>query len=448
MIKFLPKLSHQYQPLTTVGFTVLLLGVALLIGPARVAEDIVATVIGWTLVGWLMLNIAALVANAAALRNGLHLDFAESEGSFEAQSLLECRAGKPFVLILRLTRPGILPLFTLRLNLKFKNPGVETVTHMLRGRAGQATILKEIIVFPHRGNWRYAAMRARLGDPLGLSALEWDLSNTNFPVETEVLPRAFVPPNTPILTSSERPGDVLTSTHVREGDPYDIKPYHPSDGMRRILWKIYAKTGQLLSRHPEAALTPEGHLVAYALAAPLDDHVAEQVLDYLKRAEALQLELFFQCEGSRQSEPARSSKKARDLLLSSVWNVPALPDPLTLGQARDFLQSTQNSLGTAHLRRVLIFLATERLASEGHLDSIVAILEEVERSGAEPVVFTAQADHLIDPQSLRSQGARTSWRHKLRNILQENPKSGLVFPGLYRDRFLEVCASRKWHVIL
>ncbi|MFW6375460.1 MAG: DUF58 domain-containing protein [Guyparkeria sp.] len=49
-----------------------------------------------------------------------------------------------------------------------------------------------------------------------------------------------------------------------EGDPTRLRPYHPGDPIRHVVFRHYAKTGQLITRHPEGdAERPDPELVDY-----------------------------------------------------------------------------------------------------------------------------------------------------------------------------------------
>ncbi|MFN7964189.1 MAG: DUF58 domain-containing protein [Acidobacteriota bacterium] len=74
------------------------------------------------------------------------------------------------------------------------------------------------------------------------------------------------------LLSALTSGDLLPHPHARpKGDPFDNRPYTRSDPARLILWKIYARTRQLLVRAPETARQPERRPLVYLVAGAGDD---------------------------------------------------------------------------------------------------------------------------------------------------------------------------------
>ncbi len=58
-----------------------------------------------------------------------------------------------------------------------------------------------------------------------------------------------------------------------QGDLIEMRRYAPGDPIKRVLWKIYARTGKLLVRLPERAIAPRQKTLAY-LVAHLDDEPA------------------------------------------------------------------------------------------------------------------------------------------------------------------------------
>ena len=74
------------------------------------------------------------------------------------------------------------------------------------------------------------------------------------------------------LLSALTNGDVLPHPHARPiGDRFDNRPYTRSDPARLILWKVYARTRQLLVRAPETARQPERRPLVYLVAGDFDD---------------------------------------------------------------------------------------------------------------------------------------------------------------------------------
>jgi hypothetical protein len=70
-------------------------------------------------------------------------------------------------------------------------------------------------------------------------------------------------------------GDLLSHPYApARGDLIDARLYTRSDPARLILWKVYARTRQLLVRAPEQARSPDRHPLVYFVAGPHDDAAA------------------------------------------------------------------------------------------------------------------------------------------------------------------------------
>ena len=54
------------------------------------------------------------------------------------------------------------------------------------------------------------------------------------------------------------------------GDRIDLRNYMPGDPVRYILWKVYARTGQLVVRQPERAFQPANRLSLFLISHPAD----------------------------------------------------------------------------------------------------------------------------------------------------------------------------------
>ena len=88
--------------------------------------------------------------------------------------------------------------------------------------------------------------------------------------------------------------------------------------MNRILWKTYAKTGELIVRRPEPAIVPEGEIAIYLIAAKEDDHVAGALQTYLKEVQEKQIKVLFGTDGLRNFETNLSEIK--HAINHSVWS--------------------------------------------------------------------------------------------------------------------------------
>ena len=174
--------------------------------------------------------------------------------------------------------------------------------------------------FPHRGFWQLNNFKIEFSDALGLTQKVWKQAHKKtirvlpLPVEIQALS---------LRASSAKPGDEYNLPKERSGDPFDIKQYEPSDGVRRILWKTYARTKQLFVRRPELAIIPEGEVAIYLIAAKDDDHVASACMQQIKNLFENDLLVIFGTDlkdelGIENSGIEKSYDKIEDLMLKAT----------------------------------------------------------------------------------------------------------------------------------
>ncbi len=234
-----------------------------------------------------------------------------------------------------LSCPQIPLLFSLKLSRIFKEKGVITFEHIVRGNIDpkEKKYLLDYCIFPHRGFWEIRGIKVSLEDSLGLTSYTWDIELTT---GIEVSPEKIEISPLPIVASSSKSGDTSTDSKERTGDLYDIKPYDPSDGTRKILWKTYAKSGQLISRKPEPAIVPEGEIALYLVANKKEDYVAAACISYLSMLFESEINVLFGTDGS--TEITNDIEKIKKAINYNVWNK-------NCGTAKDF-DNYLKSLGT------------------------------------------------------------------------------------------------------
>ena len=113
--------------------------------------------------------------------------------------------------------------------------------------------------------------RVIVKDVLGFCALDWEQEE---PLSLRVLPRPM-PLGSQSLIRAWFQGDESSDPRGEPtGDRVDMRRYSPGDPPRLLLWKIYARTGKLMVRVPEAAVTTAPRTCAYLVAGPGDETVA------------------------------------------------------------------------------------------------------------------------------------------------------------------------------
>ena len=195
------------------------------------------------------------------------------------------RAGQPVTLGIIAEHCNLFPFLTLAIDKQFATPGVNSAVHLLRGREAHHNkrLLIDNITFPHRGIWKISALHLTIADTLGLSAISWTIPISGM---CEILPPINPIRPLPIIASSTREGDDTSFVAERTGDLFDTKQYDPSDGVKRILWKSYARSRTLIVRRPEPAQIPDGEVAIFLVANNRQDFVAgaaESYIEFLHR---------------------------------------------------------------------------------------------------------------------------------------------------------------------
>jgi hypothetical protein len=349
-------------------------------------------------------------------------------------------SGNSTRIVLHLPNLRILPLTHLDLLINFEHPLPTPRALRITGLSREARRIHLDITFPHRGSWLIRGVHCELSDIAGCAHHSWD-----FVQETTVVvaPSTSSETDLPILSSTQRPGDLVIDNINRQGDPFDIKAYHPSDGVKKIVWKAFAKRGELLSRHPEACMTPEGYVVMLVLAGPDDDNVCSRALAYVRSLDELKLDIVVGCQGGRGETPASTPEAAETLLIDSVWD-----------SARDSLEDlradTMRLLDHCHettqgtkIGKVLVFCSGDRLSKQAEAHKISELATWLDNQGITPVfcLTSPSASQLTKDQ--RRDSLFTSW-FLLRD---DTSKSLAASPGAYHD-FLSGCLHKQWEVFV
>jgi hypothetical protein len=86
-----------------------------------------------------------------------------------------------------------------------------------------------------------------------------------------VLPWTGMLDTSPMLRSLSGGEDVPHPLGQLTGDRVDIRRYVPGDPLRLMLWKVFARTGELMVRTQERSIAPSVRIVAYLVAALGDE---------------------------------------------------------------------------------------------------------------------------------------------------------------------------------
>lgn len=419
------------SPLTMRGILLSLLACYLLFGPVAAKSDIVSASLAYGLLATIFSVFILVTLGAFTLRSRpLCSITAPSE---PAISGAETR-------IIFTVRPLRTPPGTwLEISLQFAHGKPPARALRISGASSRERKLHLDLTFPHRGAWDITAIQCSLRDITGLTRYSWQIPYSDV---INVYPPTVSDTSLPLLSSTQRPGDTATDTLNRQGDPFDLKPYHPSDGIKKIVWKAFAKSGELLSRHPEASMTPEGFVTIITLARSEDDDICSKVIAYTRALEELKLDLLISCEGLHGRQLVRSSQGCEELLIDSVWDAAQSTRETLEQDVHALLDWCAQSAGHIAVRKMLLFVSGARIANPIEAARITELATWLSSRGVEPVFCVSRP-------TLRQESARPGQLHKVASLLITQPDTQSALPSATDYRaFLTACLSRDWEVFV
>ena len=178
--------------------------------------------------------------------------------------------------------------------------------------AGRAALHTEQVTFRDRALAEEIVRELRGEDVLGLWRFTARVSQ---PRAVRVLPDPGRLSAAELATSLAS-GDLLSWPYgPPRGDLVDFRTYTRSDPARLILWKVYARSRQLMVRTHEPAHAPEGRPLLYLVAGASDDAAAAAARVILESG-LFGEDLPFACDGA--PAPVRDLQRALDLVAASV----------------------------------------------------------------------------------------------------------------------------------
>lgn len=432
------------------GAILLLLGIYLLLGPASREMDIVAAVVGGTFVVIVLGATFLTTLLSWQLRRNLKISFSSPENISNFSDAHSAVPNSPLVLVTTLNKFNVPPGFILSLQINFLQDGVETTLHSLSGNQPSLQRLSEIVNFPHRGDWSVRDFALTFGDRFGISLANWSFPVGQKSPNVRIFPPISQGNSIPVMSSCHRAGDELVDTNNREGDLFDLKRYHPSDGVNRILWKIYAKSGELISRHPESAVAPEGQVALFAITRPQDDIICSELIAYLKVLERHGLDVLVGCSGMGQRSAARNSQKAEELLIESVWEGANLTRAEMLREVEFFISSIRSRDQNLQFDRVLLFFEGEIFDTSEEVSFAAEIGDLLSSIGIEPVFIVKPPDGVVIKEQRRIKSDSSISLNFLSRIGRlfvtpqniNDSSSGDCF-----SEFLALCLRRQWQLV-
>jgi hypothetical protein len=131
--------------------------------------------------------------------------------------------------------------------------------------------LHEEIIPRRRALTDQIVRRVEVGDAFGLTRIAFRIREAR---PLQVIPAVGALKSVHVVRSIAGGEDLYDPAGTPAGERVDTRAYADGDPIRLILWKVFAKSGQLVVRTPERAYSISRKMIAYAIAGEGDEPVA------------------------------------------------------------------------------------------------------------------------------------------------------------------------------
>ncbi|KIG19209.1 hypothetical protein DB30_04674 [Enhygromyxa salina] len=242
-------------PITPLGLLVTLGCAHALINYGFGQIDLVLLVVGAVGVGIAALGLLATLTGALVL--WLRQRNRPAEGSLD----VEC--GYPVATGYWLPRLRWLPFVAI--SWRWLEPEAQVRIVPQRGR------LREEVIASRRGRVGAVVRELEIGDIFGLSQIRLRVAEQR---KVRFVPSVGQLQRVDVIRGMAGGDDISHPEGPQEGELYDLRAYTPGDPIRFVLWKVFARTRQLVVRAPERALSPIRQTCAYLVAGGSDEPAA------------------------------------------------------------------------------------------------------------------------------------------------------------------------------
>ncbi|MFV8753854.1 DUF58 domain-containing protein [Nannocystaceae bacterium ST9] len=131
--------------------------------------------------------------------------------------------------------------------------------------------LREEVIASHRGHVSTIVRELEIGDIFGLTRMRLRLREQR---KVRFVPSVGQLERVDVIRGMAGGEDISHPDGPQEGELYDLRHYTPGDPIRFVLWKVFARSRQLVVRSPERALSPIRQTCAYLVAGEGDEPAA------------------------------------------------------------------------------------------------------------------------------------------------------------------------------
>jgi hypothetical protein len=122
-----------------------------------------------------------------------------------------------------------------------------------------------------RGLFDQVVRRVEVGDPFGLARCAFRVTD---PRAVRALPSVGSLKRVEVVRTLSPGEDISNPKGGPDGERADMRAYSPGDPIKFILWKVFARTGDLVLRTPERAFSPAKQTTAYLVTGEGDEAAA------------------------------------------------------------------------------------------------------------------------------------------------------------------------------
>ena len=239
-----------WVPCTDLGALLLGLGLLTVFAYGLPREDYVVQLGGASVVGLVVLGMCSVVMGAVTV-------FRRASQPDESDAVIGFEATQGFALGRRWPGFGGFPL--VEVSVAVEEPSglwIEQEGHRERFEAR------------HRSGASEVVRVYTVSDGFGLARVRFTVREPRF---VRVAPWLGAVDQAPALTALA-PGEVRSHPRGQPaGDRVELRPYVRGDPLRMVLWKVYARTGELMVRTPETARDQDTDVYAFFIAGTGDE---------------------------------------------------------------------------------------------------------------------------------------------------------------------------------